>query len=449
MNSFGFMARRNVRTNNGLLRNNVPQIVFSNCTKKQSSKISFCRAKCAINDILLGDFSKIQDLEKHMSFMDNSELCKEFFSILPYDLLINLVTSENQYLLPSIIIVSRCISNKFCPHNFFSSITTNFALAKFLYSLMKDDFNIATQCFRIFSAMILVSPEIRDFLLTSGVIEYIYQYANGIRLANVPYKKTFFLKKASDFIINCLRSNPILDQSLIENVSQAYFFFLRYENESIVSYILVQLKDLKKSDQIRSAYPHIFNESFAYISENLISKKSPEISMPVYDLIQDIDSLEYMKITIVYLQNIDSVPMKKKCLKMMVKRSQEWSSVKNDEVCQILLQITESSYYAIRKLAAQVFLLYWDKRKMINDRILNMILNFITEKDFGIICMNTIFYYLNDSFSQDLRQSLINELLNQDFESTLFDIIENGTELESNTASLLLDAFHAACSSDK
>ena len=427
-------------------RSAVPQIVFSTCTKKEAIVASFIKARKALQNIMDGDLSAIPYLAQHMSFMENSKLCEEFFSLIPFNLFIDQIHLDNAYSLESLKICSQCISSAFCPPDFLSLISSSSELAEFLFStiLPKYGFSSSISCFKFFSVMVLFSCEIRDFLLNSNIIQVIYDISKDKKI--LERSRRFFLIEASNFIFNCMISNPISDQSLLNDVYQAYFFFLNNDDKFIVVQSIKLFKKMGKIDQFDSFYPDILEKSFEFIYENYINTESFEVALSVYSLLKEIDSLEYLQLTLSNLQNFNSPKMTKKCLKEMSRRNEEWSLIDNETICQILINIAEASSFIIQKLAMKVLILYWDRSRMITGDFMNLLLNFINDKEIGIICINTIYSFLSDSFTQDEIESFVSDYWNESIESTICDIIDNGNDDESEAASLLLNSIHNFCS---
>lgn len=444
--------RQKNRVSSGLpnqMRIDIPRIYFSKCTKKQALEASFLNAKRSLHEISLGDLSKIEYLgsEHHMKFLESSKLSNEFFSIFPFDFFMNQILLDDPYSLPSLKICTKCITNKYCPSEFLSLISNDLDLAKYLCTIVlpKNDIDSSISCFQLFSAMALSSPDIKEYLLDSDIIfEKINQFSDNT-IINQCYKR-FFLITASNFIFNCLTSSPISDEQKINNISQVYYVFLSNEDELVVAHAIKLLKKLRKTIEIGNLYDDIQEKSLEYIKENYLNTQSTEIGLAVYSLLQEIESIEYLNLTLNFLQNSGSQKIIKKCLKTMTKRYQEWSSVNNDEVCQILINFAHNSSFVLQKQATKVLTLYWDQSKMISGDYFILLTNFLNEKNFGIVCMNIILACLNSSFSQDVIKNFVDEFWNPDLESQICDIMANGDDEESATADLLLEAFRSFCS---
>lgn len=423
------------------VKKNVPKIIFSKCTKKQALEASFFRAKNSLQEISAGDLSKISYLKDHMKFMDNSKLCNDFFSIFPFDFFMNQIVLDSDYSLDSLEICAKCIKNKNCPPEFRNFVGTNMDLAKFLCStiLPKNNFSSSKSCFKIFTFMALSSVEIRDFLLESNVIQKIHQFSENERI--IQRSKYNFLIESTEFIFHCLIASPISNEKILNDILKVYLSFLSNKDELVVAHSIKLLKKMRKIEEVSNSYSELFNQLIEYITEHYSNSESTDITLAVYSFYQEIDSIEYLNLTLEYLQNSSSQKVIKKCLKTMCKRSQQWSSINNEEICQILIKIAQNSSFIIQKLSTKVLVLYWDKNKMIDKNFFNLLTNFLNEKDFGIVCMNVILTCLNDSFSQDEIKNFVDECWDIEFESLVCNIVENGEEDESNTASMLVDAF--------
>ncbi|OHT01958.1 hypothetical protein TRFO_31095 [Tritrichomonas foetus] len=442
MNLESSSIRRNNRIghiNNHGRTNVPPPIIFSpKCTRKDALLMSYQRAVKCLQDISNGDLTKIESLSNHMAFIENKKLFSQFCSIFPFDFFMNIILNHETFSFPALKCFSCCIKSNLCPITNYC----NLQITQQLFEIQNNDGFLSTfHSLKIFSRFVLISVEIRDFLLNNGILDIISQYLSNERIP-IPSKGQFMIISSS-LLINFLYSEPKIPQIYFSSISNSILFYLNERTDSLILEILE-----KFSKQPILLYPDLQMQISNLIFNHFINTTSEKVGLFVYKFIKSnkITSIDNLQLTLRFLQQIDSVKLRKKCMKTLILHEKEWKNVNNEEICNILMNVSENSQVFIKKLGIKTLALYWDQSKMIDARFMNLLLCFLNDKGFGTFCIHVILSFLTSSFPPEILKHFLGEFWSAEIESQLAEIIENGNEEESNAASLLLNAFVEASS---
>ena len=166
---------------------------------------------------------------------------------------------------------------------------------------------------------------------------------------------------------------------------------------------------------------------------------SGKIGLFTYHYMRNIPSLEYLNLTIQYLQRFNSEMIQKKCLKTMIKRKNQWNTINNEDVCQILINTAETSSFATKRLCTKALIYYWDIHRLIDYRILELLINFVNDRKVSILFIESIIRFLSSPFPTSDIQHVASHIWNEDTENKLSDLMENGNEKEMEAASILMN----------
>ena len=433
------MNHNDIRMKNRMLKINKRAINRDNAitfggkvTRKDCLKLSYYKAQKALNLIMNGDLSQIYDLSQHLFFIEEKSYFDQFCSAFPFNIFFDYMIQNETFSIYAIIIISKLIESKHFP---LQSIVNLSYIQQLNKIQIENGFDTARHIIKILTKMIMYSNEennIRDYLLNNGYIQFILSYCNNNKV--IPSAKKTFLINSSCFILNCMRTQPLLANEIATNLKEILFSFLSSEDDNIVLAVLQNYQ----SNPLE-LYPSINDEILNIIMFFCNNTTSGKIGLFTYHYMRNIPSLEYLNLTIQYLQRFNSEMIQKKCLKTMIKRKNQWNTINNEDVCQILIHTAETSSFATKRLCTKALIYYWDIHRLIDYRILELLINFVNDRKVSILFIESIIRFLSSPFPTSDIQHVASHIWNEDTENKLSDLMENGNEKEMEAASILMN----------